>query len=84
MTELSHMVKHFITKGEDTAILVDGLEYLILHNSFEDVLRMIQGLDDVVVQNKARLIVSVDPSAINEQQFHLLKRELTEFGPNIQ
>jgi hypothetical protein len=73
------MIKDFIGKGGDTVILLEGVEYLILHNGFEDVLKVIQSLDDVVVQNKSRLIVPIDPSTITEQQFHLLSRELTEF-----
>jgi len=81
LAELSHMMKDFIMKGGDTVVLLEGSEYLILHNSFPDILKTIQGLDDVVVQNRSRLIVTVDPSAITEQQYHLLSRELIEFNP---
>jgi hypothetical protein len=80
LTELSIMIKEFINKGENTAVLLDGLEYLILHNSFEDILKVIQGLDDVVVRNNSRLIVTVDPSALSDQQYHLLARELKPFS----
>jgi hypothetical protein len=82
LPELSHMIKDFISKGGDTVVLMEGIEYLVLHNSFEDVLRLIQGLDDVVVQHKSRLIVSLDPSAVTDQQYHLIARELTEFTPH--
>jgi hypothetical protein len=83
LAELSHMIKDFISRGGDTVVLLDGLEYLILHNSFEDILKVVQGLNDVVVQHESRLLVTVDPSALSEQQFHLLSRELTAF-PGIQ
>ncbi|MBD3387862.1 MAG: DUF835 domain-containing protein [Candidatus Altiarchaeales archaeon] len=79
LTELSHIIKEFIWKGGETAVLLDGIEYLVLHNSFEDVLKTIQGVDDVVVQNKSCLILTIDPSAVSEQEFHLLKRELNEY-----
>ena len=81
LTELSHIMKDFMQKGGDTVVLLEGLEYLILHNNFEEMLRFVQGLDDVVVQNRARLIVTIDPSALSEQEFHMLSRELTEFSP---
>ena len=81
LTELSHMIKGFISRSEDTVVLLRGVEYLVLHNSFEDVLKLIQGLDDVVVQHNSRLIVPIDPSALPEQHFHLLARELKEFTP---
>ena len=80
LTELSHMSKDFIQKGGDTIVLINGIEYLMMHNSFEDVLRLLQGLDDVVVQNRCRLVVSIDPEAITQQQFHFLSRELTVFN----
>jgi len=79
ITELSHAVKEFIIKGGDTVILIEGVEYLIIHNGFDDVIRLLQGLKDVVAQHKSRLIVTIDPSTINQQQFHLLSRELSEF-----
>jgi hypothetical protein len=76
LAELSHMVKDFIQTAKDTVVLIDGLEYLIMHNSFEEALELIQGLDDVVVQSKSRLIVTVDPQAVTPQQLHLLMTEL--------
>jgi hypothetical protein len=81
LPELSHMIKDFIARGGDTVVLLDGLEYLVLHNGFDNIMMFLQGLDDVVVQHKARLIVSVDPSTMTEQQYHLLGRELTEYPP---
>lgn len=79
LTELSHMVKDFISKGVDCVVLLDGVEYIILHNSYDEVLRLIDGLKDVVAQNSCRFIISVDPATLTEQQYHLLKRELVEF-----
>ncbi len=81
LTELSHMIKGYITKGGDTAVLLDGVEYLVLHNTFDEILKLLEGLADVAAQKKCRLIVGVDPKAITEQQFHLLKRNLKEFMP---
>ncbi len=79
LTELSHMIKEFIVKGEDTIILLNGIEYLISYNSFEEILRMIQGLDDVIAQNKCRFLLTLDPSTVTEQQQHMLYSELKEF-----
>jgi hypothetical protein len=82
LVDLSHMIKDFIMKAGDTIVLFEGVEYLVLHNNFNNVLMLIQGLDDVVVQNKSRLIVAVDPTTLTEQQLHLLERELEEFIPH--
>jgi len=83
LTEISHVMKDFISHNGNTVILFDGLEYLLMHNSFEDIIKLIQGLDDVVVQNNCRLIVAVDPKILTEQQIHQLKSELHEFEATV-
>ncbi|MFH1403568.1 MAG: DUF835 domain-containing protein [Candidatus Altiarchaeota archaeon] len=80
MIGLSQTIKEFVSTTDDGIVLLDGVEYLIMHNKFEDVIRMIQSVKDVVVQHDSRLVVSIDPSALDEKQVHLLKRELKEYG----
>jgi archaellum biogenesis ATPase FlaH len=75
------MVKAFIQTSVDTVVLLDGIEYLIMQNSFEHALELIQGLNDVVVQSNSRLIITLDPLTISERQWHLLRTELMEFSP---
>ena len=80
LAELSHIIREFISSAKDSVVLVDGLEYLIMHNSFEEALELIQGLNDVVVQSGSRLIVTVDPLALTDQQLHLLLTELMVYS----
>jgi hypothetical protein len=80
LIELSHTIKDFIQKGQDTVVLVEGIEYLIMRNGFDDVLKLLQGLNDVVVKNSCRLIVALDPSTVSESQYHLLSREFERFS----
>jgi len=79
LISFSHTVKEFIFKSQDCVVLIDGIEYLISQNNFDDVLKIIQSIDDVVMQKNARLVISADPSALDERQLHLLKRELNEY-----
>ncbi|MFH0863238.1 MAG: DUF835 domain-containing protein [Candidatus Altiarchaeota archaeon] len=79
LAELNHIIKEFIHSTDDSVVLINGLEYLIIHNSFGETLELIQGLNDVVVQSTARLIVSVDLRALTEQQQHILASELAEY-----
>jgi len=83
LTDLSHIIKELIRKEAGIVVLLEGVEYLILYNTFNDVLKVIQGIDDVVSMNNATFIVTLDPSAITEQQYHLLSRELTVYNPKI-
>ncbi|MBU0762069.1 MAG: DUF835 domain-containing protein [Candidatus Altiarchaeota archaeon] len=80
ITGISHMVKDYVTNGGETAVLIDCIEYLIIHNSFEEVLKLVEGIVDVVAQHNSRLILGIDPQTLTEQQFHLLKRRFTEYG----
>jgi hypothetical protein len=79
LTELSHVIKDFILKCDDTVVLLDGIEYLILYNGFEDVLKVIEGLNDVIVKSNSRIIITADLSTLTKQQIHLLRTEVVEY-----
>ena len=78
LVRLSYAIKEFIKKSENSIVLLDGLEYLITQNSFSEVLKFIQALNDFVSQSKTRLVVPLDYKAVGVQELHLLKRELCE------
>ncbi|MBM3309317.1 MAG: DUF835 domain-containing protein [Candidatus Altiarchaeales archaeon] len=75
---LSHAIKDFIKKSDNNVILFDCIEYMITQNSFSEVLKFIQSLNDSVSQSKSRLLVPLDYKAVDERELHLLKRELHE------
>lgn len=56
-------------------ILIDRLDYLILSNSFELVLKSIQKLRDQILVRKSIIILSVDPRTLTEREFSLLQKE---------
>ena len=76
IVELSHTIREFIKKTGDGVVLIDGLEYLITQNDYKDMLKFIQSLNDSILVSNSRLIIPVDPSSLNEQQLHLLKRDM--------
>ncbi len=80
LTQLAHTIKDFISKTNNGVVMLDGLEYLITQNTFDDVIKFVQSLDDAISESKSRLIMPIDPSAMDEKQFHLLEREMTEFN----
>ena len=76
LAKLTHVIQDFIQNKEEAVILLDGLEYLILQNNFETTLRFLQALNDLVILNRATLIVPVDPSSLSEKQLSLLEKEM--------
>ena len=76
LSKIIHLIKEFIQKRETAVVLLDGLEYLIMQNGFETTLRFIQALNDLIILNKATLIVPVDPSSLSVKQLSLLEKEM--------
>lgn len=81
--ELSHTIKEFIRKTDDGVVILDGLEYLITQNNYNDILQFIQSLNDSIAMSNSRLIVPLDPSAVDNRQLHLLKREMIMIRTDI-
>ena len=82
ITQLSIAVKGFAEKVVGGVILLEGLEYLIVQNGFEVVLRFVQTMADIVMISKCRLIISFDAQTLGEVELHRLERELNVMNAN--
>lgn len=78
LVELSQTMREFISKTENTVVLLDGIEYLITQNNFEEVLRFVQSLNDTFSMSNSMLIMPIDPLTLDEKQLHLLEKEMSE------
>ncbi|MEE9223820.1 MAG: DUF835 domain-containing protein, partial [Thermoplasmata archaeon] len=74
--KISETVQLFISAGKNTVVLLDGVEYLILHNDFKTVLTSLQDLNEYIAQNDSILILPVDAEAMEPKEFALLRRDL--------
>jgi len=74
-------VEHFIEVSEHCVVLLDGLEYLVSHNDFGSVLALLHDLNESVAMREAVLLVPFDPTAFNEREIALVRRELRLLGP---
>jgi hypothetical protein len=75
--ELGYTIEQFTKKTKEGIVLLDGLEYLIVQNDFKSVLKLIHLLEDFISLSGSILIIPIDPGALEEQELHLLKREMT-------
>ena len=82
ITQLSIAVKGFAENDVEGVILLEGLEYLIIQNGFEVVLRFVQTMADIVMISKCRLIISFDAQTLGEVELHQLERELNVMNAN--
>lgn len=74
-------VEHFIGASENSAVMLDGLEYLIAHNDFLSVLALLQDLNETVSVKNSVLLVPVDPRALGEREYALFRREVQTIAP---
>ena len=75
-TELAPLLHKVLSSAEgNTFIIVDGLEYLILNNGFEPVMKFLMNLKDNLLMRNAGMVVIVDPKTLDDRQINLLMRE---------
>lgn len=75
LSKISYIVEDFIKKCEESAILLDGVEYLITQTDFETVIRYLQKLKDLVVLNNSRLIIPFHKDTVSRREYSILERE---------
>ena len=73
---LTRIITDYITKYKNGVILIDGIEYLILNNEFHQVLRVIEHVNDYLMQTKAKMYIPVNPDAFDQKEFAFLTRNL--------
>ncbi|AHF79433.1 DUF835 domain-containing protein [Thermococcus paralvinellae] len=62
--------------NQQGVIVIDCLEYLIMYNSFESIVKFLSSLRDFVIIYKGSLIIVTNPSAWSKKEWMLLKRLL--------
>ncbi|MBI5001044.1 MAG: DUF835 domain-containing protein [Euryarchaeota archaeon] len=76
LEKLIYKIDEVINSGENTALLIDGLEYLISSNNFDAVLRFLRRLIDEVAELKCVFMLSLAPGTLGEHEQKTLEREL--------
>ena len=75
LEKLSLSLEEFLS-SQGGIVLLDGIEYLITNNNFITVLKLIQSLRDQVAINRSIMLLSVNPSTMDDYQINLLRREV--------
>ncbi len=74
LNQISNLISNFVGDGGRVAILLDGLEYLMINNDFERVLHFLEYVNEQVAMRKSVLLLSVDDRAFEPKQLALLER----------
>ena len=73
---LRDTMSDFIKGNERCVILLDGLEYLITENGFDVTLKFLHDVWELVATAKSRLMVPVNPAALDEKELGLLETNM--------
>jgi GTPase SAR1 family protein len=81
LSRLSSFIKRFLDDNSEPAIILEGLEYLIIQNDFMSVLKFIQLLNEYIRMNRSCLVVPLNPDILGDRDLSLLEREMVVLEP---
>ena len=76
LEKLKNKFEEFTKVNKKSVILLDGIHYLISRFSFNDFIKLLYDINDIIAKNKAILFVRIDPSIIDSNQMALIENEL--------
>lgn len=79
LNSLTTLITGFIDEanGHGSAVLLDGLEYLMINNDSERVFKFFDYLDEIVATRRVILLASIDDRAFDAKELALLERNAT-------
>ena len=76
LDKINQFSEEFLKNSPGGVIVIEGLEYLVTHNDFEDVFSMVQSLKDLASVTESILVISISPSILEKSQLKALEREV--------
>jgi len=73
---ITDFIYNCLKKNQESIILLDGMEYIISRNSFNQTLQLIHHIKDYVSMYNTLLIIPLSPQAIDLKELKQLEREL--------
>jgi hypothetical protein len=74
LNSLTNVIQGHISEGGKAAILLDGLEYLMINNDAPRILKFLEYLNETVAQTQTVLLISVDERALEPRDMALVER----------
>jgi DNA-binding response OmpR family regulator len=73
---LNKKIHDYAENNKQPVVLLEGLEYLIVHNKFPGIIKLVHNLKDDAVRHMSRLILTIDPSVLSDRELAILERDL--------
>ncbi len=78
--EIRRTLRNFISRSPGAAVLLDGVEYLVLRFGVDEAARLVNDLSDLAAVKGAVLLLPVDPKGLGEREMALLGRHARKLG----
>jgi len=77
LSKITGRISDFVKENgkNKSIVLFEGVEFLITNNSFNDVIRMLSTVKDIVQSNKGLFLVSMNLNTLKEEEKNIIKRE---------
>ena len=76
LERLKEKIKEYTKNNNRSVILLDGIHYLLSKFSFDEFVKSLYDVNDIISKNKAILFVRLDPSTIESNQLAIIENEL--------
>lgn len=73
--EMMRMYSAFVKNNPESAVILDGFEYLVVENGFDKVFKFIKKVNDLSSVNNATLFVPIGTTSLESDQLGTLKKE---------
>ncbi len=75
--ELEKFLNNKKNKG-NSVVLFEGIEYLVIHNTFNTVIKFLQSLKDWVSLSNGTLLLCIGPSTLETRELMMIEKECDE------
>lgn len=73
---LATLITSFIERYKKSITLLDGVEYLVINNGFQQVLKLTELVNEQVMQSDSIVLMPISESAFSEKEMALLERNV--------
>jgi hypothetical protein len=76
LTRISHELSKFMKEKKKRIIMFDGLEFLVNHNDFFQVLKFFDSTKENIILNDSLFLISISPAAFSPKELTLLRKNM--------
>ena len=76
LSGLANLIAGFLNDAGKGVILLDGVEYLMIHNGFVGIVDFLEYVNELITTRQAIFLLPVSPQALEEKELAILERNM--------